>query len=152
MGDTNIWTAAGDGDLLKVKFFIDTGAYGVNQVDDNGYSPLSAAISYNHLQVAKFLIEKGADVNLESDNGLVALFYAETVESAKILIENGANIHVLDRRHRNVLDHIMDEEECEDLIEYYESLGLISTDIPEESDYYEEESYEDEEEPNEDEE
>lgn len=46
-GLDNIWTAASDGELEKVKGYLASGI-DVNAQDETGYSPLHAAASYGH--------------------------------------------------------------------------------------------------------
>ncbi|MCJ1311460.1 hypothetical protein MMC25_005131 [Agyrium rufum] len=57
--------------------------------DQHGYSLLHAAASYNHLDLLRTLItEFHVDVNLKDEDGETALFVVETVEAAKLLVED----------------------------------------------------------------
>jgi ankyrin repeat protein len=91
----------------------------VNQVDANGITPLIDAITNNHVDVARFLIDHGADINASDWYGRTPLwsavetrnqdFDANTQENSidrapfvdliKVLIERGAN---LDARTKEV--------------------------------------------------
>jgi ankyrin repeat protein len=54
-------------------------------------TPLMFAITKKYFDIAKFLIDKGADVNLQTYHGNTALHYAiHYNEFAKYLIEKGA--------------------------------------------------------------
>ncbi|KAL1924562.1 uncharacterized protein VTP21DRAFT_4216 [Calcarisporiella thermophila] len=86
----NIWLAAGDGKLDRVKELLDSGI-DVNAEDDFGYTPLQAAVSYNHYELVKFLIERGADVNQRDHCGDTPLYVAEEKEMAEMLLEFGAD-------------------------------------------------------------
>ncbi|KAM3073204.1 hypothetical protein ACMFMG_008915 [Clarireedia jacksonii] len=56
--------------------------------DEHGYSLMHAAASYNHLDLLRALVnEFNVDVNLKDEDGDTALFVAETLECAKVLIE-----------------------------------------------------------------
>ncbi|KAI9287244.1 ankyrin repeat-containing domain protein [Umbelopsis sp. AD052] len=91
----NIWTAAGDGQLDRVKELVESGI-DTNCHDDFGYTPLHAAASYGHLDVIEYLISQGGNIDIEDFDGDTPLFVVESPEAAKFLIENGA-----DASHRN---------------------------------------------------
>lgn len=57
--------------------------------DEHGYSILHAAASYNHLDLLRHLIDDfQVDQNIRDEDGETALFVVETVEAAKVLIED----------------------------------------------------------------
>lgn len=56
--------------------------------DEHGYSLLHAAASYNHHDLLRTLVNDfHVDVNITDEDGETSLFVAETVETAKILVE-----------------------------------------------------------------
>src|ERR1700749_4309002 len=56
--------------------------------DDHGYSLLHAAASYNHLDLLRTLVrEFKVNVNLRDEDDETALFVVETVDAAKMLVE-----------------------------------------------------------------
>ncbi|KAI1115313.1 hypothetical protein F5Y14DRAFT_132675 [Nemania sp. NC0429] len=58
------------------------------QQDEHGYSLLHAAASYNHLDLLRALVQEfTVDVNLRDEDEETALFVVETVDAAKVLIE-----------------------------------------------------------------
>lgn len=58
------------------------------QQDDHGYSLLHAAASYNHLALLRSLVnEFNVPVDLRDEDNETALFVVETVEAARILVE-----------------------------------------------------------------
>ncbi|KAI0145624.1 ankyrin repeat-containing protein [Xylariaceae sp. FL1272] len=60
-----------------------------SQQDDHGYSLLHAAASYNHLDLLRALVQKyGVDVNLRDEDDETALFVVETLDAAKVLVED----------------------------------------------------------------
>lgn len=56
--------------------------------DEHGYSLIHAAASYNHLDLLRALVnEFNVDVNLRDEDQETALFVVETIEAAKLLVE-----------------------------------------------------------------
>ena len=56
--------------------------------DEHGYSLVHAAASYNHLALLRALVlEFNVDVNIKDEDNETALFVVETVEAAKVLVE-----------------------------------------------------------------
>lgn len=67
----------------------------INDTDETGQTALMIAASTNQVEMAKLLIEHGADVNKSSASGLTALHYAALenyAEMAKLLLKNNANV------------------------------------------------------------
>ncbi|KJZ73261.1 hypothetical protein HIM_07265 [Hirsutella minnesotensis 3608] len=59
-----------------------------SQQDEHGYSLLHAAASYNHLELLRVLVrELHVDVNITDEDDETPLFVVETVEAAKVLVE-----------------------------------------------------------------
>ncbi|KAL1879686.1 hypothetical protein VTK73DRAFT_6861 [Phialemonium thermophilum] len=56
--------------------------------DEHGYSLVHAAASYNHLDLLRTLVcELNVPVDLKDEDGETALFVVETVDAAKVLVE-----------------------------------------------------------------
>ncbi|KAI8051592.1 ankyrin repeat-containing domain protein [Syncephalis plumigaleata] len=87
---SNIWIAAGEGDNERIQALLSNGI-NANVADDNGYTALHAAASYNHLSTIELLLKHGANVNCTDDDGDTPLFTCETVECAEALLANGAD-------------------------------------------------------------
>lgn len=59
-----------------------------SQQDDHGYSLLHAAASYNHLDLLRALVtDFNVPVDLRDEDSETALFVVETVEAARLLVE-----------------------------------------------------------------
>ncbi|KAK9368600.1 ankyrin repeat-containing protein [Lipomyces kononenkoae] len=93
----NLWIAASDNNLLVIRALFATKAHTPNDRDPHGYTPLHAAASYSHIELLRYLVSEGGDVNITDEDGETPLFVVETVEAAKVLIEElGA-----DWKHKN---------------------------------------------------
>ncbi|MDR1385877.1 MAG: ankyrin repeat domain-containing protein [Planctomycetaceae bacterium] len=88
------------GSLDDVKFIVRLWAKEdiVNARDDNGLTPIHYATRYSQIGVLKFLVEKGADVNAESNDGETPIYVAAALSSKvdvlKFLVEKGADVNV----------------------------------------------------------
>lgn len=71
-GKTNLWWAAFHGNLDEVNRLIKRGE-NVNAVDNNGESPLVAALVKGHYQVVQTLLKNGADRSIRNKDGKTAL-------------------------------------------------------------------------------
>ncbi|MEE4215617.1 MAG: ankyrin repeat domain-containing protein [Bacteroidales bacterium] len=92
--EASLLNKVGSNDIDAVKSLIAAGA-DLNQVDDiYGYTPLMHALNGCKNEMAKFLIEKGADINIKSNDGTTALTLACgcSEEIAKQLLAKGADI------------------------------------------------------------
>lgn len=60
-----------------------------SQQDDHGYSLLHAAASYNHLDLLRALVtDFNVPVDLRDEDSETALFVVETVEAARLLVQD----------------------------------------------------------------
>jgi len=89
--DKNIWVAAGDGDLSRVRELIEHQSLSPNVPDLFTYTPMHAAASYGHLDILTYLISKGGNVNVTDEDGDTPLFTVENIETARFLVDNGAD-------------------------------------------------------------
>ncbi|KAK0223156.1 ankyrin repeat-containing domain protein [Armillaria fumosa] len=90
---SNIWIAAGDGDLARVQELVLAGTL-PNIPDEFTYTPMHAAASYGHIHILEFLLAHGGDVNITDDDGETPLYVVEDVATARWLVDHGA---VIDR-------------------------------------------------------
>jgi ankyrin repeat protein len=96
------------GDLEGVKTQIEKNPELVNARDKDGRTPLHWACRGVHLEVVKFLVDKGADVNAEDSNKVVPLHSLAVRNSASaiaILSAKGANVNAKDYGGDTALHH-----------------------------------------------
>lgn len=91
----NIFDVARSGTVSEMKNYLQNHPEHVNQVSDEGNSPFLLAAYRGNNEVAKFLIEKGADLNscYSEGSALYALIYKNNIELLKILLEKGVNVN-----------------------------------------------------------
>ena len=96
-----IHEAAMAGDVEKVKAILEKDPSQLNAYDEyREFSPLHIAALNDQKEVAAFLIEKGADVNLTNSGKISPLLIAAALghtEIARRLIQKGADVNVMTR-------------------------------------------------------
>ncbi|KAI1430408.1 hypothetical protein F5Y12DRAFT_21983 [Xylaria sp. FL1777] len=90
------------------------------QQDEHGYSLIHAAASYNHLDLLRTLVQEfKVDVNLRDEDDETALFVVETVEAAKVLVEElGAELMIKGSDGYSASQKIAEEGDFPDVAEY----------------------------------
>ncbi|MHB0998687.1 MAG: ankyrin repeat domain-containing protein [Armatimonadota bacterium] len=98
--DRSIATCVYDNDIEEIKSQIKKGV-DVNKPSGKlGLLPLNCAIDKNDMNIFKFLIDNGADINAADKDGCTPLMYAASCGNtaiAKNLIDKSAKIHVKDK-------------------------------------------------------
>ena len=89
------------GYLEKIQDLIDNGL-DINK-PYNDKLPLVVAIALNKVDIVRLLIDKGADVNIRSDDNLTPIMYTDNKKIAELLIENGANVNARDDEGQTAL-------------------------------------------------
>ena len=86
---------AGSGNLEVVNYLKTTAKCDMNRAEKNGCTPFILAAGAGHLEVCKYLLQEGADIDAQSDSGFTATFSAcssGNIEIVKFLYEAGADI------------------------------------------------------------
>ncbi len=77
-------------------------------LNSNVGTPLMAAVYRNNNDIAKMLLDLGADSNIADGKGTTALHYAikfKNVNLIKVLVNNGADINLKDNKGLSPLDY-----------------------------------------------
>lgn len=93
--DTPLHKACHNGELDNVKKLLESGEYDVNESGAGDRRPLHRAAGSNHVEVCRYLIEKGAKIDQPDKSGRTALHWAAISghrEAAELLVEKGANL------------------------------------------------------------
>ena len=106
-----IHKAAYKGDLKKVKEIIDRDPNQINVQQARGFTPLHLASGKGHIEIVEFLLNHGADIELEIFNGETPLMLAaqharhRRYETIKTLLEHGAKVNHKDEDGRTALHY-----------------------------------------------
>lgn len=89
--------AAKNGDLQTVKTILDQDSTKLNATDENKYTALHWACMRAHWDVAEYLIDKGADLNVVGGDGGTQINWAvhhDNVEIVERMVEKGAKLNI----------------------------------------------------------
>jgi ankyrin repeat protein len=89
----DIFDAIRHGDMAKIKEFIEKGPQLVKAQNTRQSTPLHVAVDVDNEPIARYLIEKGADLNALNGNEWTPFMYVKTVGMARLLADRGADIN-----------------------------------------------------------
>jgi ankyrin repeat protein len=97
--EINLFEACASGKFDVVAHLMYTHHEMVNTFSPDGFTPLGLACYFGHPQIASYLVLKGADVNIPSDNGfsvypIHSAVAANQTEIARMLLDHGAQVNV----------------------------------------------------------
>ena len=94
----DVFDVARKGTLAEAKAHVKQNPKAFNVVNQEGFSPLILACYRNNIEVAKYIIENGGDINGSSNMGtpLMAAIVKGNNEIAKFLIEKNADVNLAD--------------------------------------------------------
>ena len=95
--ENRLWQAAADGDLQTVKACVARGA-NVNIRCGGGFAPLAVASQKGYLEIVKFLVEHGAEIdkcdNARHKTALLHAAFKGHADIVKYLVDKGAALNV----------------------------------------------------------
>lgn len=126
----SIWQAAITGNILAVKQHIAAGTDVNSKEDLAGNTPLTLSAIFGQPEVAKLLVDAGADIEHRNKSGDTAIhlacFFCQP-EIVKLLVRSGANPSKTNNHNRTCLDRVSNELNVEMKAVYrhvYDSLNL----------------------------
>lgn len=83
------WMAASEGNLVLLQHCLQTLAphLTVNAADENGYTLLHAAVSYDKMEIVQFLLSQNVDVHATDNDGDSILHHAGSAQTTQFLVE-----------------------------------------------------------------
>lgn len=103
-GETVLMMASLYGLLPEVKILVDQRAATINK---SGWTALHYACTNGHLQIAEFLLNKGAQVNALSDSDTTPLMMAVrsgNIQLVRLLLDRGADLQIRNHQGFNAID------------------------------------------------
>ncbi|HAL81582.1 MAG TPA: hypothetical protein DCO83_04565, partial [Mucilaginibacter sp.] len=99
LDEINLFEASSAGKFDVVTQLVYTHPESINFFAEDGFTPLCLACYFGHYDIARYLVLKGADVNLPSNNGfrvypLHSAVAGNYTQIARMLIENNAQVNV----------------------------------------------------------
>ena len=70
-----------------------------------GYTSLQSAASYGRLEIAEYLLNKGAKINYDPNSKGTPLYIAihqKKTDIAKLLLKKGADVNVVDKQKKKI--------------------------------------------------
>jgi ankyrin repeat protein len=97
--EINLFEASAAGKFDVVAHLVYTHPDAINFFAEDGFTPLGLACYFGQYEIARYLVLKGADVNLPSNNGfrvypLHAAAAGNYTQIARMLMENNAQVNV----------------------------------------------------------
>ena len=122
--DERLLLACENDDTRLIELLLTLGANINYKGNVSGSQPLHVACRIGHIEVVKFLIQNGSDINGEDDEKETPIFEAEDVDVIELLLENGALLNATNSTGRNLL-HVNCECSNEDLVEFFIGKGCL---------------------------
>ena len=118
--------AASSGNIEMVKYFLsDEVNENPNLARNNNFTPLHSASMNGFTEIVMLLIEKGANVNIQTDPQKYAPIHSASfsghLETIKVLVKNGADINLRNYRNELPIDTARRQNQLE-TIKYFEGL------------------------------
>ena len=116
-------------DLSLIEHLIQKGADVNYKNTSDGLTSLHYAISCGSDDVARLLIEKGANVNAIADDGTTPLILAaknDSVFIAKLLLEKGADVNWPDIHKKNAMSYAKGKKKMIQLLESADSVSPVN--------------------------
>lgn len=94
----NIFDVARSGTVSELQVLIKENANCINELSENGYTPLILATYRNNIEVAKVLINETKNIDFLSNSGtaLMAAIMRENLDIIKLILAKKANLNLQD--------------------------------------------------------
>ncbi len=116
LNDTALMQAARGGHQAVIECLFDNGIKNIDAINIYNVTALMCAVGNRHIEVTQYLINQGADINLQNEHGEAALFWAvynTDIPLMKLLLANKANIHAQTESEMTLLHTLAYRIYCE---------------------------------------
>lgn len=118
-GRTKLQIACDKGKYDLTKRLIDEEGYDVNDQDNAGNTPLHEAALNGHLEIVKLLVERGANVNMQSfdmflDTPLIDASANGHIEVVKYLLDHGADPTMVNAKGLSAIESVEEDSDLDD--------------------------------------
>ncbi|CAG7592510.1 hypothetical protein MHYMCMPSP_00682 [Hyalomma marginatum] len=121
-----LFAAVNKNDIGAMRALLKKGA-DINTVSPNyGYTPLMQAVLKKKIDVARYLITRGANFNQQANDGKTALHLAAIVNDAemfKMLIAAGTNTYITDIEDKRAFQYVTSSKMASQLALYYDNVN-----------------------------
>ena len=132
--EVDIWKAAGTGDIEAIKRHIAAGTDVNAKEPTGGATPLMVAVVFGQSEAANLLIDNGANVNAQNNDGSAVLHIAAFFcrgETLKLLLDKKADVNARNIRGETPLDSVAAawSEELDGLYRYVGGVLRVQLDL-----------------------
>jgi ankyrin repeat protein len=119
----DVYAAVRSNDLARVKTLVGSAAE-ANAKDEQGDSPLLYSAAVGSVDVMKYLLDKGADVNAQNPFGTTALMISATdIAKVRLLVERGADVNRASKQGRTALSIAAMSDQSSEIVRYLAAKG-----------------------------
>ncbi|XP_070538839.1 ankyrin repeat domain-containing protein 39-like [Ptychodera flava] len=133
--ERGVWSAAMNGEIERVKKYLDVDNGDPDAQDSSGYTALHYASRNGHRDTCKLLLDKGADPNIQTKSGVTPLHraaYCQHANIVKLLLSHQADPTLTDDDGKSPLHKAAEKgnlEICQMLISVSPTVGEAMKDI-----------------------
>lgn len=126
----DFFLACSNKDLKKVETTYESGQFNIDAKSPEGWTGLIISCFNENIEIARFLINNGANVNATNKKGTSVFMYAKSpvlnkkgsIAILELLLDEGANINHIDCYEKSVLDYVLEKNSI-DLAKWLISKG-----------------------------
>lgn len=123
MPTPEIYEAAIEGDIDKVEDLLNDDPAQINAADEYGFTALHGVAGEDQLEIARLLLEHGANVDARNDEGITPLHLAAYSEMVDLLTEYGAELNARSNEGETPLHIQVSEVDSFDTVQRLLELG-----------------------------
>ncbi|GAB6019805.1 Ankyrin repeat domain 49 [Chamberlinius hualienensis] len=125
-------TAAEEDDVDFIKSLLDKKLSIINAQDDDGYTALHRTAYSNKPKVAKYLLSRGADVDMVTLDGWQPLHSAcrwNSIEVVQLLVNSGADVNARTKGGQTPLHIAASQQQSREVLKFLLSLPHIEVNL-----------------------